>query len=61
MQAPEQPKRRGAPPKAGVTRTGRLPIRVLAEVEAKARRIGRDAVEAAIMAAPEPAVAKSPR
>lgn len=60
MQAPEQPKRRGAPPKPPEERrTGRLQFRVLPKVAEKAGRIGRSAVEAAILAYPEQASHKS--
>lgn len=48
-------KRMGRPPlPEGQARTGRLSMRVAPDVEAKAKRIGTAAVEAAIRKAKEP-------
>ena len=53
------PKRMGRPPlPKGQARTGRLSMRVAPDVEAKAKRVGTTAVEAAIRRIKEQAAAK---
>ena len=56
MQADTAPKKRGRPPKpAGEGRTGRLSMRTFPDIEAKAKRVGTEAIEAAIRRIKEPA------
>ena len=56
MSNPTEPKKPGRPPKPpGEGRTGRLSMRTLPEIEAKAKRVGTAAVEAAIRRIKEPA------
>ena len=54
MSEPAQPKKPGRPEMPPeLKRTGRLPFRVLPEIEAKAKRLGRDRVEELIRKAKE--------
>ena len=56
MSKPPEPKKAGRPTlPPGEARTGRLSMRTFPDIEAKAKRVGTEAIEASIRRIKEPA------